>query len=134
MTMSTQERRRTARVQVMLSASIEHNSQSASTRLSNISDEGARVSGSSLFPNSCVVLHRNGVEVPSQVVWASSGSAGLRFNAPVEGRSILRHVPVGRTLMNPRSRRPGLRCMPLSPAERTAMERWGRPGVERLGD
>ena len=81
---SSVERRRTERVKVMLSATLEQAGEATPTRVANLSPEGALVIGPELSDGTPVLLHRNGTEVRSSVTWARDNQCGLKFEESVD--------------------------------------------------
>ena len=90
---SSVERRRTERVKVMLSATLEQAGEATPTRVANLSPEGALVIGPELSDGTPVLLHRNGTEVRSSVTWARDNQCGLKFEESVDVGSALRTIP-----------------------------------------
>ena len=129
------ERRSTERVKVMLSATLERAGEATPTRLANLSPDGALVIGAGLSDGTSVLLHRNGTEVRSSVTWTRDNQCGLKFEETVDvgfGAPDHSASPAGRR--QPRTRRPGLKCVPLSEAERATLDRWINTGARALGD
>jgi len=127
------ERRCSERATVMLSATVEQAADRAQVRLSNLSREGATVVGPALAQYSKVMLERDGRSVPSRVIWAEGSRSGLRFEQPTELESMLPRIARRRPASRAQPRRPGLRCAPLSEADRLVLERWATSGAA-LGD
>lgn len=128
------ERRCSERAAVMLSATLEQRTGCAQVRMSNLSSDGAAVVGVPLAPYSKVVLRRDGKDVASRVVWSNGSFCGLRFEQPTAIDSMLSQVAVRRPAHRPRPGRPGLKCAPLSEADRLVLERWCTAGLSALGD
>lgn len=128
------ERRSTERVKVMLSATLERAGEATPTRLANLSPDGALVIGAGLSDGTSVLLHRNGTEVRSSVTWTRDNQCGLKFEETVDVGSALRTIPSPSRKTAPRTRRPGLKCVPLSEAERATLDRWINTGARALGD
>ena len=131
---SSVERRRTERVKVMLSATLEQAGEATPTRVANLSPEGALVIGPELSDGTPVLLHRNGTEVRSSVTWARDNQCGLKFEESVDVGSALRTIPTPSRKVAPRTRRPGLKCVPLSEAELATLDRWINTRARALGD
>lgn len=125
---SSVERRRTERVKVMLSATIGQASNERPTRLANLSSDGALVVGSRLSEGTSVVLQRNGTNIPASVTWARGDECGVKFDDSLNVATALRTVPRPRTVEPPHSRRPGLKCIPMSEADRAMFDRWLNTG------
>ena len=128
------ERRRTERVKVMLSAMLEQWGEATPTRLANLSPDGALVIGPELSDGTPVLLHRNGTNVRSSVTWTRGNQCGLKFDEAVDVESALRTIPSPSRKTAPRTRRPGLKCIPLSEAELATLDRWINTGARALGD
>ena len=131
---SSVERRRTERVKVMLSATVEQAGEATLTRLANLSADGALLVGPELSDGTDVLLQRNGTDVRSSVTWARGNQCGLKFEETVDVGSALRTIPTPSRKAMPRTRRPGLKCVPLSEAERATLDRWINTGARALGD
>ena len=131
---SSVERRSTERVKVMLSATLEQSGQATPTRLANLSQDGALVIGLELSDGTDVLLQRNGTNVRSSVTWARGNQCGLKFEEAVDVGSALRTIPSPSRKPAPRTRRPGLKCIPLTEAERATLDRWINTGARALGD
>jgi hypothetical protein len=118
----------------MLSATLEQSGQTASTRLANLSAEGALVIGPALSDGTSVLLQRNGTDVRGSVTWARGNQSGLKFEEEVDVGSALRTIPAPSRRAAMRTRRPGLKCIPLSETERATLDRWINTGARALGD
>jgi hypothetical protein len=128
------DRRCSERSSVMLSATLEQRAACAQVRLSNLSREGAAIIGSPLAPYSRVVLRREGSQVASRVMWVDGSSSGVRFEQPTELESLLPRISRRRPSHALRPGRPGLKCAPLSDADRLVLERWSTAGTSAPGD
>ena len=129
------ERRDAPRAAVMLAATISHDWRSKAVTLRNLSGSGALVEGEALpIKGSLVSFVRNDVSVRGHVVWVEGERGGIRFEQPLNLRASLRHVPSPRRKWEPRPRRPGLKCVPLSEGEKRNWERWTALGLTALGD
>ena len=73
---------------------------------------------------------RNDLRVPARVAWVESRFAGVSFECTLERQELLRQVPKPREKFEPRFRRPGLTCGPLTDADRRMVELWANPLVE----
>ena len=118
----------------MLTARIEEGERSCDARVANVSAGGAMVAGPKLEAGASVKMQRAGVDLPGKVIWASLGVAGLAFDGHVDHSALLRPVPKPRQRITVRPRRPGLRCAPLSDAEKAFLTRWSTAGNFRFGD
>lgn len=123
------ERRCGERATVMLSATVEQRTGRAQVRLSSLSREGAAVVGAALSPYSKVTLEREGRTLESRVMWVKGRCSGLRFDQPAELETLLPRIAPRRKAIGPRQGRPGLKCAPLSQADRMLLERWGTSGT-----
>jgi len=122
------ERRRTERVKVLFSATVEQASNASPTRLANLSSDGALLVGSELSEGMPVILQRNGTNVPGSVTWSRGNECGVKFDDSVDVATTLRTVPRTRTVKPLHSRRPGLKCAPMSEADRAMFDRWLNTG------
>ena len=128
------ERRSTERVKVMLSATLERAGEATPTRPANLSPDGALVIGAGLSdgrPSSCIATARK-CAAPSP--GPATTSARVKFEETVDVGSALRTIPSPSRKTAPRTRRPGLKCVPLSEAERATLDRWINTGARALGD
>ena len=124
MNIPRQELRRSARVTVMLSATIIHGRKPVAAKLLNISPDGAFISGLDLGQKCRVILGRSGLEVPCHVRWRKGENSGLSFERAVDVASMLRPITSPRPRANPRSGRPGLRSVRLSDADQSIVDSW----------
>jgi PilZ domain-containing protein len=129
-----EERRSSERATVMLSAVVAQPTGSAQVRMANLSREGAAVIGPELAQYTKVVLRRDGKDVAGRVVWVDGSCSGLRFEQPTELDSMLPRISKRRPALHTRPGRPGLKCAPLSPADRMILERWATAGACAVGD
>ena len=127
------ERRRTTRSKVMLCAALEHSGKQGLSRIANVSSDGALVLGGALPLGMSVTLRRGSVDLPGRVAWVKGQQFGVRFDEPVEPGAMLRTIAAPRRHTVPANRRPGIKCRPLSQAERTLLERWATEGTTTLG-
>lgn len=129
------QNRRHSRSNVMMKATLELPGSSLPCLLRNLSQEGALVKGESLpEEGSRVLFHRDGLSVPSSVIWSHCGHAGLAFDYPLFPKEMLRHVPERQPKIDiPIKRRPGLGAKPLTAAERSLIEQWAVEGA-RVGE
>jgi PilZ domain len=134
------ERRGSDRAKVMLSAMIEQGPTSITSRIVNLSSEGALVLGAELAQGATVRLRRNGLEVSCRVKWRKKGECGLEFERPIDPQTVLRTISKPRRSQviqarpAKRSTRPGLRCVPMTEAERASFATWATEGKRLLGD
>lgn len=130
--------RRSNRSTVMLSATLEVVGGSIPVRLRNLSQDGAMVYGPDLpVEGERVLFHRQGLSVPSRVVWNHAEHAGLAFDSPLFPREVLRHVPPLETKPLPVQvikRRPGFGAKALTKGELALIERWASDSPNALGD
>ena len=128
------DRRGKRRAAVMFTASISCAGASRVIKIRNLSDGGGCIEGEPLVEGMRLVLERNGESTPGRVAWVRENRCGLEFFGTVKVETALRDVARPRRRVAPASRRPGLRCKPLSRAETTAMERWAVLGPQAVGD
>ena len=76
------ERRRTDRVKVMLSATVEQGGEATPSRLANLSADGALVIGPALSERDPVLLQRNGTDVRGSVTWSVTIKAVSALKGP----------------------------------------------------
>jgi hypothetical protein len=124
------DRRRSERVKVMLSATVEKAGCAEPTRLANLSPDGALLIGPGLESGTPVLLQRNGTDVRGSVTWSKGNESGLRFEEAFDVAAALRAIRVRKRHDAPRSRRPGLKCAPMSDAEKANYERWLNTGPQ----
>jgi hypothetical protein len=122
------ERRRSERSKVMLSVSVAGSSRPADGRLANVSPDGACIVGPSLSEGTAVLLQRNGLEMPGHVTWSAGEQSGVSFAETHDPQAILRPVAVPKQRVSYVSKRPGLKCRPLSKADIALLERSATAG------
>jgi hypothetical protein len=122
------ERRRSERLKVMFSATVEQSGNASPTRLANLSSEGALLVGANLSDGAPVLLQRNGTNLPGSVTWSRGNECGVKFDDFVDVSATLRTVAQPRRTRDFHSRRPGLKCAPMSEADRAMFERWLNTG------
>lgn len=123
------ERRRNERSKVMLSVNIAGMSRAAEGRLANVSPDGACIVGMSLSEGSAVLIQRNGRDLSGLVTWANGNQSGISFAEPLNLESMLRPIAAPRIKVSYASRRPGLKCRPLSKADIAILERSATQGA-----
>jgi hypothetical protein len=128
------ERRRTDRVKVMLSATVEQGGELAPTRLANVSQDGALLVGPALRDGTSVMLQRNVTDVRGSVTWADGNRCGLKFEQNLDVAATLRTISRPKHKQAVRKRRPGLKCSPMTHAEKAVFDRWLNTGPQLLGD
>ena len=126
------DRRRSERVKVMLSATVEKAGKAEPTRLANVSADGALLVGPALPRGTPVLLQRNGTDVRGSVTWSNGNESGLQFEQDFDVASALRTIAARKRFDTPRSRRPGLKCVPMSEAEKATYERWLNTGPQLI--
>jgi hypothetical protein len=120
------QNRRSDRSPVMLTASLELAGAAQPVVLRNLSTGGALVEGKWLpAEGSDVVFVRSDLRVRARVAWVEGKYAGIAFECALDRDELLRQVPKPREKFEPRFRRPGLACQPLSDADRRMMQMWG---------
>ncbi len=125
--------RRSNRSPVLLSAKIERAGTADFVRLRNLSAEGALIEAHELpEQGSNIIFERNGLRVNARIVWSESGFAGVAFERPLAREELLRHVPAPKQTFEPKHRRPGLACQPLTEADRRMVQLWAT--TNSLGD
>lgn len=137
--MDSAEERRSARANVLLTATIVDGGRSIPVRVGNLSAHGALVIGKGLPARDAVVTFRcNEAEVAGIVSWAESGRAGIEFDQPIDLSELARKAPpVIETVKDRREvsyRRPGFRGNQLSEEEQRIVEQFRRPRSDRKGE
>lgn len=130
--------RRSARANVIMSATIEDGVLSYPVRVGNLSAHGAMVIGEQLPPREAVVTLRcNGVAVAGMIVWTRSGRAGIEFAQVIDLSEVARKAPPPpaaiETVKDTREvtyKRPGFRGNQMSEEERRIVEDYLRPKPE----
>jgi hypothetical protein len=126
--------RRSGRSPVLLSAKIEVEGRDVPVVLRNLSSEGALLESASLPPEGAMTMFtRNDLSVEGRIIWVEGRFAGLAFDRRLEREEMLRHVPQPRQRIEPKLRRPGLACRPLTENERKMVQTW-MTAVPTLGD
>ncbi|MGI8705759.1 MAG: PilZ domain-containing protein [Sphingomicrobium sp.] len=131
------QNRQFRRSNVLLKATLEMPDASLPVVLRNLSQKGALVQGEILPEEGARVLfHRDGLSVPSRVIWSHCNHTGLHFDFPLFPRELLRHIPTRERKPPPPpiNRRPGFGAQPLTEGERILIERWAAGGARQLGD
>ena len=88
---TTGERRKHRRIQVLLSAAVEHERRTSLARLLELSSGGLRVRlANPVRVGDEVTLTRGSVRILSRVVWTHGATAGLQFDQPIDEHGFLR--------------------------------------------
>ena len=131
--MDSAEERRSARANVLLTATIEDSGFSLPVRVGNLSAHGALVIGDALPPREAVVTFRcNGAAVAGMIVWTGTGRAGIEFAQPIDLSEVARKAPPPpaiETVKDTREvtyKRPGFRGNQMSEEERRIVEEFHR--------
>ena len=120
------ERRSSKRMAVMLSATVEQAAAPEGSKLLNLSSDGALISGPELVRGAHAMVRRNGVEVRGRVTWADREQSGIRFEKRVAPESLMRSIGSTHRAKVPEGRRPGLKLVPLTNADRMLAVSWVR--------
>jgi hypothetical protein len=128
------DRRAAHRASVMLTASISYGDEATAIIIRNLSDSGACIEAGQLPLGSPFVLRRKEQSLRGHVVWAKEDRLGVEFTRPLIVEKALRHIAAPRPHKAPVSRRPGLKCKALTPAETSIMQRWAVLAPNALGD
>ena len=129
--------RRSARANVILTATIEDGGARIPVRVSNLSAHGALVIGDGLPAGETQVIFRcNGAAVQSWVAWSRASRAGIQFGNPIQPDALTQRESVPRTAVTKDTRkldlrRPGFRGNLLTDEERKIVEEWNRPQPKR---
>ena len=136
--MNAADERRSARTNVVISATVEWGPHRVEVRIKNLSAHGALVVGNGLpAPETDVNLHYMGQKVSGWIPWSTGGSAGIAFGEAVEPQRVLRpsscsHALIVRDTRKVDCKRPGFRGRQLSDEEAQIVEEWNRAN-SRLG-
>jgi hypothetical protein len=88
---TTGERRNHRRIQVLLSAAVEHERRTSLARLLDLSSGGLRLRfAEPVRVGDEVTLARGSVRIASKVVWTKGATAGLKFDQPIDEHAFLR--------------------------------------------
>lgn len=109
-------RRKTSRAHVILSGTVSSAAFVTDVRLANVGPGGALIIGLAqpLRRHERVSIVRDRLEVRSRVVWSEGDRAGVQFDQEVAPAAMLRVIQRPRRRPVARTRRPGLKCAPLS--------------------
>jgi len=119
------QNRKSRRSPVYLAASVEIAGAPQPVKLRNLSEEGALIEAERLpLEGTTTFFERNELRLKSKVVWVQGRYAGIAFARKLRQEEVLRHVPQPRQVTQADFRRPGLACRPLTPHERTMIEKW----------
>jgi len=122
---SMNQNRKSRRSPVYLAASVEIAGAPQPVKLRNLSEEGALIEAERLpLEGTTTFFERNDLRLKSKVVWVQGRYAGIAFARKLRQEEVLRHVPQPRQVTQADFRRPGLACRPLTPHERTMIEKW----------
>ena len=131
--MNEADERRSARANVILTATIEQGSARIPVRVSNLSAHGALVIGDRLPEGETQVVFRcNGAAVQCWVAWSRAGRAGIQFGTPVQPDALAHKeaAPRATIIKDTREldfRRPGFKGNQMTDEERKIVEEWNRP-------
>ena len=112
----------------MLVAGLERGRAEEKLRIANISPDGALVLGCPGPRGTVVRLRRGNVELTARVAWTGQEQSGLAFDQPTEVAAMLRPISTPRHRLPRASRRPGLKSVPLTEADRRFLEQWAAEG------
>jgi PilZ domain len=122
---SMNQNRKSRRSPVYLAASVEIAGAPQPVKLRNLSEEGALIEAERLpLEGTTTFFERNELRLKSKVIWVQGRYAGIAFARTLRQEEVLRHVPQPRQVTKADFRRPGLACRPLTPHERTMIEKW----------
>jgi len=130
------DERRSARANVILTATIEDGSARIPVRVSNLSSHGALVIGEGLPAGETQVTFRcNGASVQCWVAWSQGGRAGIQFGTPVQPDALTQRESAPRIAITKDTReldfrRPGFRGNQMTDEERKIVEEWNRPQLD----
>jgi hypothetical protein len=125
---SITQNRRSRRSPVLLSARLEVAGTEVPVILRNLSADGALVEGTELPREGLTTqFERNELTVKGRIAWVEGRFAGVAFDRHLQPEELLQHVPKPRQRVEPKFRRPGLACAPLTDAERKMIQMWAVP-------
>ena len=134
--MATDERR-SARANVILTATVEGGGARIPVRIANLSEHGALVIGDRLPARETqVTFHCNGASVQCWVAWSQGDRAGIQFGTPVQPNALTQRDSAPRIAITKDTReldfrRPGFRGNQMTDEERKIVEEWNRPQPKR---
>ena len=130
--MNAADERRSARTNVVMSATVEWGPHRVPVRIRNLSAHGALVVGNGLpSAETDVIFHFMGKTISGWLPWSRDGTAGVAFGEAVEPRPLARtssnpHPLIVRDMRKLDCRRPGFRGRQLSDEEALIVEQWTR--------
>lgn len=119
------DRRCAPRISVMFTATLEHDGQSSTVRVMNLSETGSSISGDVPAKESSMTLRCKSVAVRAWVIWASDDRTGLAFSETIDVRRTLRAMPQRRVYNYERAgKRPRVGGCIFSRAEQEKLHRY----------
>ena len=134
------DERRSARANVILTATLEAGGASFPVRLSNLSEHGALAVGDGLpAGDTPAILRCHGIVIGCWIAWSRAGRAGIQFEHPVSPETLTQReaAPPSMIVKDTREidfRRPGFHGNQMTDEERKIVEEWNRPEPKRPGD
>lgn len=126
---TSDQKRRSARAKVLLSATLEYPGRVLPVVLRNLSESGALVEATGLVASDCeCLLRRKDLCVEGHVAWAEGKLAGIQFTASLSPEAVMEHVgrPALRNSAETVHRRPGFTRGAMSAQERRWLEEMSR--------
>lgn len=118
---ASEQKRRSARAKVLLSATLEYPDRVLPVVLRNLSENGALIEAAGLVAGACECrLRRKDLCVEGHVAWTEGKLAGIAFTSPLIPEAVMEHVPRPAVRRNakPAHHRPGFSQGVMSPQER----------------
>lgn len=129
---SPDQKRRSARSKVLLSATLEWPGRILSVTLRNLSELGAMIETAEDVPlGSDLIFRRKDLHIEGHVAWVHGRLAGIAFSQPLNAELLLQHVPpapVRRPAPESVCRRPGFGRAQMSAEEQRWVETMRRSG------
>ncbi len=133
---SMTQNRRSRRSNLLMSAAIDTAGGTVEVMLRNLSADGVLIEGDDIpQPGSEVLFRRKDLRATGRIAWLNDRRAGIAFDSKLEPETVLRHVPVPKSRVQPPFRRPGFSSPALTPEEQrwceTLVWRGPSPAIER---
>lgn len=126
---ASEQKRRSGRSRVLLSATLEYPGRVLPVVLRNLSENGALVEARGLVVSDCECrLRRKDLCVEGHVAWVDGRLAGIEFTTSLSPEAVMEQVgrPALRNTAEPVHRRPGFTSGAMSAQERRWLEEMSR--------
>lgn len=126
---ASEQKRRSARSRVLLSATLEYPGRVLPIVLRNLSENGDLVEATGLVVSDCECrLRRKDLCVEVHIAWIDGTFAGIEFPKSLSPEAMMEHVgrPALRNTVEPVHRRPGFTSGAMSAQERRWIEEMSR--------